>query len=147
MTALIGTYSLPGVVAFVHRYNRRTLVRSVLFVSLLSGVVILVFKQREVFDEMHQKRLFVIHMENVRVPQLSELLCCRLTSLRSRRTKVICSSEVRTLRLPMIVSRTSLPKGLPERVQPPLYLSLTGTTGTGMYCTPSPRCVYAPHLF
>jgi len=27
----------------------------------------LVFRERDVFDEMHQKRLFVIHMENVRI--------------------------------------------------------------------------------
>ena len=66
MTALVGAYTFPGVVAFVHRFNRRTLVRSILLLSVLSGVVMLVFKEREVFDEMHQKRLFVIHMENVR---------------------------------------------------------------------------------
>ena len=70
MAALVGAYTLPGVVAFVHRFNRRTLVRSVLLLSVLSGVMMLVFKQREVFDEMHQKRLFVIHMENVRIPYL-----------------------------------------------------------------------------
>jgi len=65
MTVFVGAYSLPNVIAFVHRFNRRTLVRSVLFSSVLSGVMMLVFMQREVFDEMHQKRLFVIHMENV----------------------------------------------------------------------------------
>lgn len=67
MVALIGAYSFPNVVAFVHRFNRRTLVRSVLFLSVLTAVTMLVFKQREVFDEMHQKRLFVIHMENASV--------------------------------------------------------------------------------
>ena len=67
MVALIGAYSFPNVVAFVHRFNRRTLVRSVLFLSALTAVTMLVFKQREVFDEMHQKRLFVIHMENASV--------------------------------------------------------------------------------
>lgn len=67
MVALIGAYSFPNVVAFVHRFNRRTLARSVLFLSVLTVVTMLVFKQREVFDEMHQKRLFVIHMENVSI--------------------------------------------------------------------------------
>jgi len=67
MTALIGAYSFPNVVAFVHRFNRRTLIRSVLFLSVLTAVIMLVFKQREVFDEMHQKRLFVIHMENASI--------------------------------------------------------------------------------
>lgn len=67
MTALIGAYTFPNVTAFVHRFNRRTLVRSVLFLSALSAVTMWVFKQREVFDEMHQKRLFILHMENVRI--------------------------------------------------------------------------------
>jgi len=67
MTALVGAYTIPNVVAFAHRFNRRTLVRSVLCSSVLSAVAVLVFKQREAFDEMHQKRLFVIHMENVSV--------------------------------------------------------------------------------
>lgn len=42
---------------------------------MLSGVMMLVFMQREVFDEMHQKRLFVIHMENVRIPFLPRTRC------------------------------------------------------------------------
>jgi len=67
MTALVGAYTFPSVIAFVHRFNRRTLVRSILFLSALSAVTVLVFREREVFDEMHQKRLFVIHMENVRI--------------------------------------------------------------------------------
>jgi len=67
MTALVGAYTFPSVVAFVHRFSRRALVRSVLLLSVLSGVVMLVFREREVFDEMHQKRLFVIHMENVSI--------------------------------------------------------------------------------
>jgi hypothetical protein len=67
MVAFLGAYAFPNVVAFVHRFSRRVLVRSVLALSVLSGVVMFVFTQREVFDEMHQKRLFFIHMENVSV--------------------------------------------------------------------------------
>lgn len=67
MTAFVGAYAFPNFVAFVHRFNRRILIRSILLSSLLSGVVMLVFMQREVFDEMHQKRLFVLHMENVMI--------------------------------------------------------------------------------
>ena len=72
MTALLGAYAYPSVIAFSHRFSRRTLARSVLYLSALSGAVMLVFMQREAFDEMHQKRLFVIHMENVRTPSSSE---------------------------------------------------------------------------
>ena len=67
MTALVGAYTLPSVIPFFHRFSRRNLARSVLFLSVFSAVTMLVFRQREVFDEMHQKRLFVIHMENVSV--------------------------------------------------------------------------------
>ena len=38
--------------------------------SMLTGVAMAVFCMRSPFDAMHQKRLYVIHMENVR-PQLS----------------------------------------------------------------------------
>ncbi|KAF9779334.1 hypothetical protein BJ322DRAFT_1013566 [Thelephora terrestris] len=65
MTVLVGAMAYPSVIALSHRFSRRTLVRSVLCLSLLSGVAMLVFMRREPFDEMHQKRLFVIHMENV----------------------------------------------------------------------------------
>lgn len=67
MTALLGAYTYPSVVAFSHRFSGRTLARSALCLSVLSGAAMLVFAQREAFDEMHQKRLFVIHMENVRI--------------------------------------------------------------------------------
>ena len=78
MTAVVGAYAFPNVVAFVHRFNRRILVRSILVLTLVSGVAMFVFKQREVFDEMHQKRLFVIHMENVSTlpSDASTLLTC-----------------------------------------------------------------------
>lgn len=74
MAALLGAYAYPSVIAFSHRFSRRTLARSVLYSSALSGVVMLVFMQREAFDEMHQKRLFVIHMENVRITSSSSVL-------------------------------------------------------------------------
>jgi hypothetical protein len=106
MTAYVGAYAVPNVVAFVHRFNRRTLTRSVYLLSVVSVVVMLVFKEREAFDEMHQKRLFVIHMENVRIlsllPRFPSPLTCRYA--RSRRTKTIYSSETRTPRLVMKVS-------------------------------------------
>ena len=76
MSAFIGAYSFPSVIAFAHRFSRRALFRSVLFSSALSVVMMLVFMQREPFDEMHQKRLFVIHMENVRISPLLGLLRC-----------------------------------------------------------------------
>jgi len=81
--------------------------------SVLSGVAMLVFKEREVFDEMHQKRLFVIHMENVRALSpcfpgflAADSLISPLRYVRPRRVKTTCSSEVPTLHPGMKASRT-----------------------------------------
>jgi hypothetical protein len=82
MTALLGAYAYSSVLALSHRFSRRTLARSVLYTSVLSGAAMLVFMQREAFDEMHQKRLFIIHMENVGI--LSSSSVCQLTSLSIR---------------------------------------------------------------
>ena len=65
IVAVTGSYALPLAIAFLCRFPRAVLVRTV---SVLSVVVVLsmaIFSQRDPFDEMHQKRLFVIHMENV----------------------------------------------------------------------------------
>ena len=75
MAALVGAYAYPSLIALSHRFSRRTLTRSILCLSVLSGITALVFMQREVFDEMHQKRLFILHMENVRDPFLWFLRC------------------------------------------------------------------------
>ena len=65
--AINGAYIAPLAVAFVHRFSRRTLARTVVLLSLVTGVAMAVFCSRSPFDTMHQKRLFVLHMENVRL--------------------------------------------------------------------------------
>ena len=65
LVAVTGSYAFPLAVPFVHRYSRSMVVRTVLSLTFLSALSVAVFSSREVFDEMHQKRLFVIHMENV----------------------------------------------------------------------------------
>lgn len=65
IVAVTGAYALPLAIPFIHRYSRAVLVRSIVIVSVLSTLSIAVFFMREPFDAMHQKRLFVIHMENV----------------------------------------------------------------------------------
>ena len=64
--AINGAYILPLVVPFMNRFSRRVLLRAVILVSMVTGVAMAVFAMRSPFDSMHQKRLFVIHMENVR---------------------------------------------------------------------------------
>ena len=40
--------------------------RATLLCTMATAVAIAVFSVRSPFDDMHQKRVFVIHMENVR---------------------------------------------------------------------------------
>ena len=73
---------LPLTVPFVQRFSRRLLIRLVLFTSMVTGLVMAAFCMRSPFDAMHQKRLYIIHMENVRallghrypLPMLTALL-------------------------------------------------------------------------
>lgn len=67
IVAATGAYTLQLLVPFVHRFPRRSLVRAFVFFALLSGASMAYFSTRSPFDSMHQRRLFVIHMENVRV--------------------------------------------------------------------------------
>ena len=65
IVAIIGSYALPLAIPFIHRYSRAVVVRALFCLSILTVLSMAVFCTREVFDDMHQKRLFVIHMENV----------------------------------------------------------------------------------
>ncbi|KAI0766101.1 hypothetical protein BD413DRAFT_605949 [Trametes elegans] len=65
IVAATGSYVLPLTAPFVHRFSYRIVVRAVVFLSLVTALAIAVFSARSPFDTMHQKRLFVIHMENI----------------------------------------------------------------------------------
>ncbi|KAI0741328.1 hypothetical protein C8Q80DRAFT_1221427 [Daedaleopsis nitida] len=65
IVAINGAYIAPLTVPFVHRFSRRILARTVVLLSLVTGVAMAVFYSRSPFDTMHQKRLFVLHMENI----------------------------------------------------------------------------------
>ncbi|RDX50882.1 hypothetical protein OH76DRAFT_1555381 [Lentinus brumalis] len=65
IVAINGSYMLPLMVPFMHRFSRRTLVRVVVLLAMATGLAVAVFSVRSPFDPMHQKRLFVIHMENI----------------------------------------------------------------------------------
>jgi type III secretory pathway component EscT len=61
----LGAISLPLLLPFAHRFGRRSLFRGVLIMSIVIVIVIGVFAMKVPFDAMHQKRLFVLHVENV----------------------------------------------------------------------------------
>lgn len=60
-----GALALPLVVPFAHRFGPETLKKGVVVMTMGMAVLMAVFSMRVPFDEMHQKRLFVLHMENV----------------------------------------------------------------------------------
>ena len=63
--ASLGAQSLPLLLPFAHRFGRRALFRGVVFMSIVTVVLMGVFAMKVPFDAMHQKRLFVLHLENV----------------------------------------------------------------------------------
>jgi hypothetical protein len=82
IVAIIGSYMFPLVIPFAHRFTRRVLINSILISSVATAFAMIIFARRNTFDAMHQKRLFVIHMENVRLWDLySSCLVNLLTPL------------------------------------------------------------------
>jgi hypothetical protein len=62
----MGATALPLVLPFAHRFGPRVLRKAVLLLAGITAVAIALFSMREPFDEMHQQRIFVLHLENVR---------------------------------------------------------------------------------
>ncbi|KIM75670.1 hypothetical protein PILCRDRAFT_669287, partial [Piloderma croceum F 1598] len=58
-------YNLLLTLPFAHRFGHRVLSRSVVLAILATGIAIGIFSIRSPFDDMHQKRLFVLHHENL----------------------------------------------------------------------------------
>ncbi|TBU47465.1 hypothetical protein BD309DRAFT_855887 [Dichomitus squalens] len=65
IVSITGSFILPLTVPFVHRFSRRTLIRLAIFTSMATGLAMAIFSMRAPFDPMHQRRLFIIHMENI----------------------------------------------------------------------------------
>ncbi|KAG5644249.1 hypothetical protein DXG03_008787 [Asterophora parasitica] len=65
IVSFIGALALPLVVPFIHRFGPRALRRGILYASLITALLIAIFAMRVPFDDMHQKRLFILHLENI----------------------------------------------------------------------------------
>ena len=65
IVVLTGTYLLPLVLPFFQRFGRPFLLRSLAFLTLFSGAMILLFTQRSPFDSTHPRRVYILHSENV----------------------------------------------------------------------------------
>lgn len=71
LVAILGAPAVPLAIPLMHRFGKQALLRGIIAMSILSAVSIAYFSAREPFDAMHQKRLFVLHMENVRCTSYS----------------------------------------------------------------------------
>ncbi|KAG1845888.1 hypothetical protein DFJ58DRAFT_664100 [Suillus subalutaceus] len=65
IVAILGSYTFNLTTPFVHRFGLPALRKAVLISFLVVGVVMAVFARKEVFDKNHQKRLFVLHKEDL----------------------------------------------------------------------------------
>ncbi|KAF7323535.1 Peptide hydrolase [Mycena kentingensis (nom. inval.)] len=64
LVSILGALALPLTVPFAHRHHV-SLPGMLAAVGAVVLAVVAVFMRRDVFDEMHQKRVFVVHIENV----------------------------------------------------------------------------------
>lgn len=62
----LGALAFPLTLPFTHRFGRRALFRGVVVMGAVTTLSMALYATLEPFDEMHQKRLFFIHLENVR---------------------------------------------------------------------------------
>lgn len=65
IVSAIGTMSLPLLPAFMSRFGRRTLRRSIAVMGVVSAVLMAIFARMEVYDSMHQRRVFIVHYEDI----------------------------------------------------------------------------------
>ncbi|ESK96806.1 endoplasmic reticulum metallopeptidase 1 [Moniliophthora roreri MCA 2997] len=61
----LGTIGFPLFLPFVHRFGRKFLVRSTFAASVATAIAIAVFAARDPFDDMHQKRVYILRTENI----------------------------------------------------------------------------------
>jgi hypothetical protein len=65
ITSIAACQAFPLVLPFSHRFGARALRRSVAVSAAAAVLAMAVLSTWQPFDEMHQKRLFVLHLENV----------------------------------------------------------------------------------
>ncbi|KAJ7031858.1 hypothetical protein C8F04DRAFT_1109292 [Mycena alexandri] len=65
LIAVLGSQALPLAIPFAHRFGRKSLQTLVIVLSAVTVVNMAIYARKNAFDDMHQKRLFVLHLENV----------------------------------------------------------------------------------
>ncbi|KAJ7202713.1 hypothetical protein B0H12DRAFT_1206341 [Mycena haematopus] len=65
IVSVLGSQALPLALPFAHRFGRKSLRKVVIVLTAVTLMNMAFYARKPVFDEMHQKRLFVLHLENV----------------------------------------------------------------------------------
>ncbi len=65
IVTVVGSVSLPLLAPFSHRFGQGYLKQFVVTLLVVNAALIAVFAQRDVYDDMHQRRVFVLRVENV----------------------------------------------------------------------------------
>lgn len=65
IVAVLGAQALPVLVPFAHRFGHRKLWNGIVLSTIATAIAMAVFSAKRPFDDMHQKRLFVLHSENI----------------------------------------------------------------------------------
>ncbi|KIJ65340.1 hypothetical protein HYDPIDRAFT_110370 [Hydnomerulius pinastri MD-312] len=65
IVVVLGAFTMSFAVAFAHRFGPHVLRRALILAVLALGVVMAFFYRQEPFDGKHQKRLFVLHKEDL----------------------------------------------------------------------------------
>ncbi|KAJ7289288.1 hypothetical protein C8J57DRAFT_1277230 [Mycena rebaudengoi] len=65
LISVLGCQALPLVLPFAHRFGKNALRKLVVILTAFTVINMVLYSRREVFDDMHQKRMFVLHLENV----------------------------------------------------------------------------------
>jgi hypothetical protein len=61
----VGSLALPLLIPFAYRFGRENIKKAVILLSIVTALEIAIFARMDVFDAMHQKRVFVLVSENV----------------------------------------------------------------------------------
>ncbi|KAF8217155.1 hypothetical protein K438DRAFT_1798365 [Mycena galopus ATCC 62051] len=63
--SVLGSQALPLAIPFAHRFGRKSLRTLVIVLGAAMLMNMAFYAGKDVFDDMHQKRLFILHLENV----------------------------------------------------------------------------------
>lgn len=72
--AIVGAFCVSYAPALAHRFGPQVLRRAIVLTLLGLGVAMAFFYAQDTFDRMHQKRLFVVHKEDVGVQPMDSFI-------------------------------------------------------------------------